>query len=331
MGREADRTRVCRMRRAALLILALCGPGARAESPAAAEQEPPPSPTLRMIEEAHAAVSQQVESTSESLDEFFGGERVYYESTGSYARLRSGVEIDQNGGLGFSGDLRVKLSLPETENRLKFLLESNPEQPIDETTDQVENNPLTVAQQSTYAAALQTKLRHDEKWDISTDAGIKLRWPPDPFVRLRARRSFVLERWVARATQSLFWFNSQGTGTRTRLDFERPYGRDYFFRSTSEAVWHNDGDNFDLRQTLSLYQDLSPRRRAIYQLSALGESRPVLHSTSYLLDVRLRQQVHKDWLFLELNPRVEFARENGFQPAYTLILLADVIFGEAYL
>ncbi len=310
-----------------MLLLACSAPLFAATAP---EEAPPPGP-MGIIEEAHKAVSEQVESTSTSLDRFFGGERIYYESTGSYARLRTGMVVNEGGGLGFSGDLRVKLSLPNTENRLKLLVESNPEEQLDETDNRLQNNPLIVAQQSTYAAALQAKLRHDEAWDISTDAGIKLRLPPDPFVRLRARRSFITQRWVLRATQGLFWFTSQGVGARTRLDMERPFGNDYFFRSTSEAIWHNNTDNFDLRQTLALFQEISPRRRAIYQFSAVGESRPLVRSTSYILDVRLRQQVHKDWLFVELNPRAEWARDNDFNPAYTLLLLVDVVFGKAYM
>ena len=313
------------------LLLAACSLEAAFADDADTAADPGTPPTrMETLEEVHKNVSQRVEALSLRLDRFFAGERIYQEATGTYARLGSFVRIGESGDSTVGADLRVKLDLPNTENRFQLLIEGEPEdEPV--RFEEVRANPLRIAQDTTYSTAVRRNIMDSETWDISTDAGVKLRSPLDPFVRLRVRRSFLAGDWILRATQSLFWFDSDGTGAGTRFEIERPLTEALFFRSTGEAIWYRRKDDFDARQSLQVFHVLSPRRGLIYEASVISSDQPQLHTSSYLLNLRYRQLVHRDWLFLELTPQVIFERERDFNPHHVLTVTFEITFGQPYL
>lgn len=330
-GRQFPRARAL-LRHWSLALLLLGSPvaGLAQSDPPEVDPEEPPPPSLAALEEAHEAISQGVEAISLRLDRFFAGDRIYQEATGTYARFGTYVRIGESGDSTVGADLRVKLDLPNTENRFEVLLEGEPEdEPV--TFDDVRDNPLRIAQDTTYSTAVRRNITQTETWDISTDAGVKFRSPLDPFARLRIRRSFLTGDWVLRATQTLFWFDSEGTGAGTRLEVERPLIKPFFFRSTSEGIWYRRRDGFDLRQSLQVFHVVSPRRGLIYEASVFGDDDPHVRAESYLLDVRYRQLIHRDWLFLEVSPQVIYERERDFDPHHVVTVTFEIAFGRPYL
>lgn len=299
--------------------------------PAPASGDPePPEPDVPALDEAHEAVSRRVEAISLWLDRFFAGDRIYQEATGTYARIGTYVRLGESGDSTVGGDLRAKLDLPNTEQRLQLLLEGEPD---DEPTrfHDARDNPLRIAQDTTYSAAVRSNLRRTEAWSISTDAGVKFRTPLDPFARLRVRRSFLAGEWVLRATQTLFWFDSDGTGAGTLLEVERPLTKPLFFRSGSQAVWYKRKDAFDVRQSLQWFHVLSRRRGLIYEASVFGSTEPHMRADTYLLNLRYRQLVYRDWLFVEVTPQIVYERENHFDPHHVVTVTLEATFGRPFL
>lgn len=309
-------------------ILWLTTAAAIADTPRADANDEPVIESLKPFEDTHATVSQQVLRFADWLDSFFANTRYYDESQNSYLKLNLIHVRREKGDGGYSASLKGKLTLPNTQRRFKLLLESESDETLQESDSSGQQpTPVKAMESQEQTLGLRYIGKDTLRWRISTDAGIRLRATLDPFVRLRIRRRFLAGHWTARLTETLFWFDSLGLGETTRLNIDRDLGEHYLFRSTTKATWREQTRAFDLGQSLQLFHDISHRRVVAYQASANGVTKPDTHVTSYLLSVRLRQQLHRDWLFFEINPRVLYPQETNYRPEASLVLTLESIFG----
>ncbi len=269
-----------------------------------------------------------------SLDRFFGDDRDYQESNKSVIRLALNRVIQKDGDdkLVLSG--RAKLHLPKTEEKLHILLETDPDKNLGEEAPKGSTTILKneVATPSSYGAAVRYESKEESHWHYSTDAGIKfrgIRANPNPFVRARGSYEDTKDLWRLKIAESVFWFNSIGEGETTQLDLEYLYSDPILIRATSNVTWLVRKKNFDLRQDLSVYQNLNERTAVLYQGSVIGVSEPALQVTEYVLLALYRYRLHRDWVFFEISPQLHFPRDKNFESVPLLNLRLEMLFNEA--
>ena len=103
------------------------------------------------------------------------------------------------------------------------------------------------------------------------------------------------------------------------------------FRWHTAATWWDDTDRYELSNSFSFFHEITDRRALSYSISVFGSNKPTIQADTYLLDVRYRQRIHKDWLYYEINPQVLYEKVNNFTPEKTLTLKLEMIFGDKYL
>lgn len=287
----------------------------------------PPVRLPKSMDIGHDAVEEGVNLFVNWVDEFFGGDRVFEESRDNYVRLRIGKIIEEGGRINNDTRVSAQINLPRTEDRLKLLITSEPETEEVAGSLQPRETVTGISTNNETATALRFVARETNVWNIHADAGVRYRSGVDPFSRLRVRRTIALTPWTVHLAETLFWYDSLGRGETTHVDFERPIldGK-YLFRATSEATWRDQTDYFDLTQDLTLLHRVSSRRSVIYQASVFGITEPIEYVTDYLLGVRVRQLIHRDWLFFEINPEINYPKELHFKAVPTLALRLDIIF-----
>lgn len=279
---------------------------------------------LETFDASQKAVSQRVIKFANWLDSFFGENRIYQESTENYLKVNFLHLIEDGKSPRYDAQLKGKITLPGTEDRLKLLIESEPEDGVDEVG---QDTPLKALESQQQSLGLRYTVEPTDEWSVNTDAGVRFRSKPETFARLRIRRLFPLDDWNIRAAETLFWYRSTGPGSSTRIDLERTLGSKHFFRASTNATWMEENRYFDLIQEFSLFHNLDSRRVISYQTAVQGKTQPNSHVTNYLLSVRFRQQIHHDWLFLELNPQVNFPKENNFNGVKSISLKIEILFG----
>ncbi|MGM0537118.1 MAG: hypothetical protein ACQEUN_16355 [Pseudomonadota bacterium] len=279
----------------------------------------------------HAGLSRWVESTSRSIDSFFGTTDALTVDTDSYLRLsqewdwREGEPLDQDLGA------RFRLDLPTTEERLRVIIESEP----DETRGTLagRESELTDSRTDSLSDLLiglnrlgnKDKRRH---WNTQVGAGIKLRLPLEPYVRLTSQRLWTLEEgpWQLHSDNRLSWFNGDGYSARTRWDLGRPLDEKRHLRFITNVQWREAVDHLEFSQVVELNRRLN--RRSVLRTSAgvVGESgsRPVIED-SYL-EVRFRRDIHKRFTFLDVAPSLHFPREADRDPRWALTLRLEMYF-----
>ncbi|MFA5370759.1 MAG: hypothetical protein WC053_06565 [Sideroxydans sp.] len=274
-------------------------------------------------------ISRHFVAMTSSIDRFFGDERHFQESNNSVLQLDWNELMEPGGALQGRLSGRMKLHLPSTEQRFHLLLESDPVQNTTSTTPA--NQPQAVGKTTVaekYAAALRYEKQDEQTWHYSSDVGIRVQAPLQPFVRGRVSHAIPLQAWLMKNTGTLFWFNQIGLGASTGLDFDRPITPQTLFRAGSNATWLHLPQRLDLRQDFTLFHTLDERRALQYQASVIGSTQPYTRIEDCILSVLYRRQLHRKWLFFELNPQLHFPHEQQFRFTPQLWLRLQVFFSE---
>ena len=161
------------------------------QSHAAEEDSDLPDWAEERVEPFRANVGNWVDNTSRNIDAFFGGGESATVNNESYLRL--GQEIDWMEGDGTSGDIsvRYRIDLPTTEERLRLVIESDPEESQGTLADQGSGrlyNDQRDRSTSTFGLDWLESRDKRENWSNRIGAGIRLRMPLDPYVRFTSER-----------------------------------------------------------------------------------------------------------------------------------------------
>jgi hypothetical protein len=265
------------------------------------------------------------------VDSFFGSERNFQESNDSVFQLDTSRVMGYGGEHNFVVSAMANVRLPSAEKQLHLVFETDPDKNaiIDPTLSQLEpaNEPATP---KSIAAALRFVMEDTERWHLSTDAGLKFHGLSSaPFVRARASFAVPMDKWQLNLTETAFWFNTIGAGETTQLELDRSISESLLFRSTSAAAWLNDTQNFDLRQNLTVFQEIDERTAMEYQASVVGVSNPVTQVTDNVISVLYRYRLHQQWMYFNFNPQMHFPRDRNFQLSPQLNLKLEMLFDES--
>ena len=292
---------------------------------AAEAEDTEPVPRILMLEplnDLHDTSSQGVTQLGNWLDSFFATDLNFDESQKSQVKLNLLQTTEEGAEPRYEANLQGKLTLPHTQERLDILFESDPAE------DAGPNATVVEAVESTEQSLGLRYIQHTSKFfRAHTDAGVRLHSGLDTFVRFRLRGQFTTGDWLFRAAETLFWRDSIGSGETSRLDIDRRLSEDYLFRSTSQATWLDEDQQFDMAQNFFLVHDISKYRAIVYRAGLTAVSEPNTHTTAYILSVRLRQQIHSNWLFFEINPKVIYPEAEDFHSRHSLTLKFEVVFG----
>ncbi|HUX91349.1 MAG TPA: hypothetical protein VMV48_11745 [Gallionellaceae bacterium] len=309
------------------LLLPLMGFAEEVSAASAVSANSPPVDTPSAMDPTRNYMSGKLESWARSIDSFFGDYRNYQESNDSVIQLYTSQVIGYLGEPKYDLALNAKLSLPNTERDLKLLIETDPEEKTTLNSTIIQPRPFTqVSTPRSIAAALRYEKAEAERWHFSTDGGVKLAGlASTPFVRARLRLAMPLEQWRLKVAESLFWFSSIGTGESTLIDFERQLNEQQLFRASSNATWLNNTQNFDLSQSFSIFHALNERSMLLYQISAIGVSRPQTQVTDYVILMTYRYRLHREWVFLEISPQVHFPQVVNYQTSTLLSMRLEFL------
>jgi len=272
------------------------------------------------------SISNNLESMVQTIDAFFANENIYYKSSGSYIRYSLGTLFEEGGHTTTIGKLDLSVRLPRTEKKLALIVESDPAEQ-QSTLERASNITSTEATNTEgYYAGVQGSYGKEHKWQYKPSVGLKLHFPIQYYVRLRAFRDFPFTKWSLRLTESAYWYDTTGAGFDSEMQWNRLLREDLLFRSDSLVRNTEEYHRFDLSQSFSLIQSLSNRRALTWSLGVLGHSDPRLHATDYLLQLRYRQIIHSDYFFMEVVPQIRFRRDYDFEREDSLLLRFEWLF-----
>ena len=278
------------------------------------------------LDNPQQTISSGVEALAKSLDEFFSDDKVYYDASGTYLRLQGDMVFDDNGEVSYTGDIRLKLRLPHTKDKIKLTFESDADERRDDESVKANTTPVSAANENQYFTGIQATLGDKRGWQFKPSIGLRLSSGVEPYLRLRFKRRFEFEKWSIHWHETPYWFDSTGTGFDSYLEFNRKITSNDLFRAGSYARWTSQNDYFELSQTFTMFHTLSKKRALSYYVGVFGRDEPTVFATHYLVGATYRQNIHKDFLFLEIIPQIKYEKINNFEPEHSLILRLEMIF-----
>lgn len=278
------------------------------------------------LDQPQSIISDGLKSFASGMDEFFADEKVYYESTGSYLRLTLDTIWKEGVETGYISDVKLKLRLPRTQKKMKLVFESDADKRLDDVDHSTEKTPVQSMEESEYFAGIQATLGDEKKWRLKPSIGVHFGSNTELYVRFRADREYQFGGWQLHWNETPFWFDSTKWGLDTLFELDKKYGEDNLFRTSTFGRWTEVLDYFELSHTFAMYHTLSERRIVSYQASVYGISEPTVHATDYLLQLRYRQNIHKDYLFMELVPSIRYEKINNFETDYGFLFRIEMIF-----
>jgi len=235
-----------------------------------------------------------------------------------------------NGNTNFDQSIRLDVEFPNMERNLSLFVDSdyNDELPGTDSADK---------QTPGFVVGFRRQLK---KMKVSADAGIKSRWPPELFARVRWRPHWEWGDTNFRFEQRLFWENEDGFGVLSSFEGFRWLGEEdhWIFRNLTAGRFSESTEGFEWQQSFILghmthlveenlrEENLSTKHTLqclALTTSMFGKDR---HQDKYRATLLYRQPVYKEFVLVEVEPGLEWRKENDWTTQYRLDVGMVLIF-----
>ncbi len=286
---------------------------------------------IETITPVHDRVTRWVDSTARNLDGFFGTLDSQEVDNESYLRLSSDFDWMESEDFEIDPGIRFKLDLPTTRERLRLIIESDPEEsrgtleeqgaePLRPQDDSLSNTVIGLAGLGNNDPTV--------GWKTQAGAGVKVRWPLNPYARASAERLWQLGDgpWQLSSYNRASWFEDDGYSARTQWDVGRPLDSSRHLRFISQLQWQEEYDTLEFSQGAQINEVLGPRSAIRYAGVLVGDSASNPRVNDYYLLADYRRDLHRQMLFVDIVPELHFPREADFQPRWAISLRIEMLF-----
>jgi hypothetical protein len=204
------------------------------------------------------------------------------------------------------------VGFPHLERRAHAFLRSEPADPVealglsDESV--LGDEDVTDPGPQQLVAGLGANAVATRRTRLDFDAGVRLTWPPDPYVRARFRQNLVQSRiFLLRFRQVVFWELERHLGTSSHLDADVALGPRFLLRLSNSAAVAKVYEGASWRSRLRLYQYVGDGALA-YQLDVKGETGTDVPVETYGALVIFRRPAFRPWIFLDARVGVSWPR-----------------------
>ncbi len=288
------------------------------------------------LDHTHEYLSTNVCKTAVWFDEFFGDARDVEENADRFISVINSLEWDELNELDYNLKVRARIELPRFKKfgkSLSLILTGESSADVNnvfpEDEQIIEENPTT---QGDTAAKRALSLLWDVKRDahaaFSFGSSIRLRSRLKPMFNVRYRYTYGWDRQhLVRATQNLFWEESEGFGERTRLDYEILLKPKTLLRWSASGMYSQKSEGFEWGIGGSLFQNLSAKRSVSLDWTTVGDTQPRSEINQHRLGIRYRQNFYRPWLFFEIEPAAFFPIEDSHRLNLGITLRLEIQLG----
>ncbi|PYF78878.1 hypothetical protein DFP75_1108 [Marinomonas alcarazii] len=278
---------------------------------------------------SHETVSRTIGNWSTNIDSFLSGEQSQ-QYNDSYVEIRFGSVLEKDESSGFF-DFSAKLRLPNTQDRLRLVVESEsdslaPESLRGESSQQ--DSVVNSALKTTISAAVRY-IKEDIGLDV--DAGVKVDFPLDPFLRFRLKQGEVIGSFEWWQKQEAFAYYSKGVGARYGIGVGYATSPTLNFGMDFGTTWLDKEGLFYVRENFFIQHRVNDKNRLGYQLSFLQSGEHSIEPDSYLYNVQYERLLYKDWLIGQIKPQMTHEAEDDYDGVLSLTLSLAILLGPEYL
>jgi len=270
-------------------------------------------PDASMLERMRRRLTVTTCASSAWLDSLGGDQFRYDQYRATYGTISAGGLWSDYDGFDPRLRFRVRLQLPQWDERISaFAGRVGEDDYISDTEGDFEALPTrqfgTLEEESVLVGLGYSSPERTGN-DFDFGVGVRVDLPIDPYARARYEivRAFG-EHYVLTARETVFWQNSEGFGTTTRMYLDRGISDTLLLRWTNLGKYTEETIGLEWYTQLTLFQSLNARTGLAYQLQTEGETDNEVQLTRHSARMILRRQLTWDWLFLEVRGGVSWPR-----------------------
>ena len=297
---------------------------ALAAGPPAEEASPmeicaqPDEAQLTVLQRVRRSLTVTACASSAWLDGLFGDQIHYDDYHATYGTVTLGGLWSDYDGFDPRLRFRARLQLPQWDERISaFAGRVGEEDYISDTEgdfDALPTRQFGTLEDESVLLGLGYSSPERTGNDFDAGVGVRVDLPLDPYARTRYEivRSFA-DRYVFSARETVFWQNSEGFGTTTRVNFDRVISDRFLLRWSNLGKYTEETIGLEWYSQVTLFQSVGQRTGLAWQAQIEGATDNEVQLTRHSLRLIARRQLTPDWLILELRSGVSWPRRHLYE------------------
>jgi len=252
-------------------------------------------------------------ASSAWLDGLFGDQIHYDEYRATYGTATVGGLWTDYDGFDPRLRFRARLQLPQWDERMSaFAGRVGEDDYISDTEDDFDALPTpqfgTLEDESVLLGLGYSNPERTGN-DFDASIGVRAGLPLDPYARVRYEivRAFA-ERYVFNVRETVFWQNTEGFGTTTRINVDRIMSDRFLLRWSTLGKYTDETIGLEWYTQLTLFQTIGQRTGLAWQAQVEGATDNEVELTRRALRLIMRRQINPDGLILELRGGIAWPR-----------------------
>jgi len=266
------------------------------------------SAILDYLERDKERLDSQGHRAAQWVDSFFRDPEYEAEVATSQVRVRPELYYQQEQGFSAKIKLSFRFKLPNLERHVSLVGGSSDlDSDFDSAVDDDTNEP---------AIGLQFFVRERDKWVSSVSVGIKF----NEFAGFLGPRFRYMTDWSPRTSfryvQKFLWQTNNEWQIRSRFDFNFAVSKRLFFRQMVDGRWrgeYSDEEGYRTRVSSFLTAGLANATGLQSEATVVFHTEPDTHVDEYVLALRYRKRVWRDWFYYEIVPQVSWEDEFDYK------------------
>lgn len=296
----------------------------------------PPAENQGVLQRVRRSLTVTACASSAWLDGLFGDQIHYDEYHATYGTVTAGGLWSEYDGFDPRLRFRARLQLPQWDERISaFAGRVGEDDYISDTEGDFQALPTrqfgTLEDES---VLLGLGYSSPERTGNDFDAGVGVRvdWPLDPYARARYEivRAFN-ERYVFSARETVFWQNTEGFGTTTRINLDRVINDRFLLRWSNLGKYTEETLGLEWYTQMTLFQSVGQRTGLAWQAQIEGATDNEVQLTRHAVRLIMRRQLTPEWLILELRGGVGWPRRKlteAREPSPEIGIAIEMQFGQ---
>jgi len=263
------------------------------------------------LDEAQELASAKLLDVANWIDSFFDDGRAIEEENTTRATIKLSLGYSRNDDFEIKPRFDWRLKLPKLSSRAQLFISASEDEDFDADSDPISGRPTHEdADNSELTAGLKWFLKESDRYNFSFDTGASWDYL---FAGLRFRAIQEYGSWQGRLTDRLRYYTDDGFENKLTYDLERSLTTKTMFRTTTSINWYEDEDGFPHSQYFRLYQVLGEFQALSYESGIYLDTEPSYKLTDLQFVIKYRQRFFRDWLMLEIAPRLTFPEDHDYE------------------
>jgi hypothetical protein len=293
--------------------------GAEVAGPPAPDASPmeicaqPPENDLTVLQRVRRSLTVTACASSAWLDGLFGDQIHYDDYHATYGTVTAGGLWSDYDGFDPRLRFRARLQLPQWDERISaFAGRVGEDDYVSDTEGDFDALPTrqfgTLEDESVLLGLGYSSPKRTGN-DFDAGVGVRVDVPLDPYARARYEvvRSFA-DRYVFSARETVFWQNTEGFGTTTRVNIDRIISDRFLLRWSNLGKYTEETIGMEWYTQVTLFQSVGQRTGLAWQAQMEGATDNEVQITRNAARLILRRQLTPEWLILELRGGVSWPR-----------------------